>query len=487
MEAVLDRVIANLSGASPVQRGGLPRNLIIMSHDFNPSVLASMDLESVKGLALEAGGRTSHTAILARSLGIPAVMEMTGFLAEVATGDPVLLDGDRGQLVLNPTSERLDSARIRLEECSLMAEPPAATAVPARTRDGVAVTLKANTELPMEVRMARRCAAEGIGLFRSELLFLRCPGRFPTMASQLETYSMLAREMHPYPVAIRTLDLGGDSNDLTTGVSNRQNPVMGLRGIRWSLVRQDLFATQIEAILRAGASGKVELVLPMIASVEEVREAKAVIARISEALAAAGDLPGIPVAIGAMIEVPAAVLALDGLAREVDFLCVGTNDLTQYLLAVDRGNPSVSHLFKPLHPAMLQSLQRIAAVAKECGKPVRICGEMCANPFFAVLLLGMGFTELSMNSTSIPTVRKIIKEISLASAADISAQALRFQTAGETAGFLLSEVGRLVTMDLAPYVREVVGAAASDRATPALEPPWTAAQESCSHRSARRS
>ncbi len=459
VEAVLDRVIANLSGAKPVQRDGLPRNLIIISHDFSPSVLATIDLECVQGLALEAGGRTSHSAILSRSLGIPAVMEMIGFLSEVSTGDTVLLDGERGQLILNPTSERLDSARPRLEEFSLMGEPPAPAAISTKTRDGVAITLKANTELPMEVRVARRCAAEGIGLFRSELLFLRNPGRVPTMADQLETYSMLAREMQPYPVAIRTLDLGSESRNLSMGISGQQNPVMGLRGIRWSLVRQDLFTAQIEAILRASTSGKVELVLPMVAAVEEVREAKAIMARVREELAAEADIPEESVSVGAMIEVPAAVLALEMLAGEVDFLCVGTNDLIQYLLAVDRDNPHVSHLFKPLHPAMLQSLHRIAAVGRDCGKPVRICGEMCANPFFAVLLLGIGFSELSMNSMSIPTVRKVIKEVPISAAIDIYARAAQFQTAGEVAEFLLKEVGKLVTADLSPYIREVIGTA----------------------------
>ncbi len=471
VEAVLDRVVANLSGAKPVPGDGLPRSLIIISHDFSPSALATMDFECVRGLALEAGGRTSHTAILARSLGIPAVMEMIGFLSEVSTGDTLLLDGERGQLILNPTSERLDSARTRLEEFSLMGERPAPPAVSTRTRDGIDVTLKANTELPMEVRVARRSAAEGIGLFRSELLFLRNPGRIPTMADQLETYSMLAREMHPYPVAIRTLDLGGDSTYIPIGVSDQQNPAMGLRGIRWSLIRQDLFAAQVEAIMRAGAIGKVELVLPMVTAVEEIRDAKTVIAKVRGELAAEGDLPDAPLAIGAMIEVPAAVLALETLASEVDFLCVGTNDLIQYLLAVDRGNPHVSHLFRPLHPAMLQSLNRIATVAREYGRPVRICGEMCANPFFAVLLLGMGFTELSMSSMSIPTVRKVIKDVTLASAIDISAQAARLQTAGEVAELLLREVGRLVTTDLSPYIREVMGTpapGAASRTAPAL-------------------
>jgi phosphoenolpyruvate-protein kinase (PTS system EI component) len=202
----------------------------------------------------------------------------------------------------------------------------------------------------------------------------------------------------------------------------------------------------------------VEIVLPMVAAVEEVREAKTVISRISRNLVASGEVSAASVPVGAMIEVPAAVIALETLAGEVDFLCVGTNDLIQYLLAVDRANPQVAHLFRPLHPAMLHSLQRIATVAGNSGKPVRICGEMCANPFFAILLIGMGFTELSMNSMSIPTVRRLIRETTMAAAAALSRRALEFSTASEVAEFLLREVTRLSTADLSPYVKEVAGA-----------------------------
>jgi phosphotransferase system enzyme I (PtsI) len=457
IEGVLERLILNLAGATPLRWENLPRDVIIVSREFNPAFLATIDLERLRGLALEGGGRTSHTAILARSLGIPAVMEINDFISEVSTGDPLLIDGDEGRVILHPSPERLDAVRTRLEEFLVMAQPPAPAGTATMTRDDVRVVLKANTELPLEVQVARRSAAEGIGLFRSELLFLQNARQAPSMQDQLETYSMLAREMFPHPVAVRTLDLGAEQGWRGVDLSGQNNPSMGLRGIRLSLVKEDLFASQVEAILRASCAGKVEIVLPMIASVEEVRGAKAIISGIRNDLLGSCGASVTNVPVGVMVEVPAAVIALDTLAQEVDFLCVGTNDLIQYLLAVDRGNPRVAHLFQPLHPAMLQSLSRIASVAAARNKPVRICGEMSANPVFAVLLLGMGFTELSMNCMSIANIRKVIREITMASAAEIASRTLEFHTAAEAGEFLLGEVTRLVTADLSPYVREVLG------------------------------
>jgi phosphotransferase system enzyme I (PtsI) len=457
IESVLERLVLNLEGATTLRWENLPRDVIIVSREFNPAFFATIDLERLRGLALEGGGRTSHTAILARSLGIPAVMEINDFISEVSTGDPLLLDGDEGRVILHPSSERLDAVRTRLEEFLVMAQPPAPAGTATVTRDGVKVVLKANTELPLEVRLARRCAAEGIGLFRSELLYLQNARQAPSMQDQLETYSMLAREMFPHPVAVRTLDLGAEQGWRGVDLSGQNNPSMGLRGIRLSLVKEDLFASQVEAILRASSAGKVEIVLPMISSVEEVRGAREIISNVrNELLGTCGDSAA-SVPVGVMVEVPAAVFALDTLVQEVDFLCVGTNDLIQYLLAVDRGNPRVAHLFQPLHPAMLHSLGRIASVAAARNKPVRICGEMSANPVFAVLLLGMGFTELSMNCMSIAIIRKVIREITMAAATEIASRTLEFHTAAEAGEFLLGEVTRLVTSDLSPYVREVLG------------------------------
>jgi phosphotransferase system enzyme I (PtsI) len=382
-------------------------------------------------------------------------MEIRTFLASVSAGDLLLLNGDEGQLIVNPTQERLDGLRERLEEFRLTRSPaPLQAAITTKTRDGVPVLLRANTELPDEVQAARRCGAEGIGLFRSEFLYFGHPRGSPSMEEQLQVYRRLASEMSPHPVAVRTLDAGADKVMSGMEAPGEANPSMGLRGIRLSLLARTTFSTQIEAILRASCTGNMEIVFPMISTVEEIREARALVEDVrSRIQGTAGCLQ--PVPIGAMIEIPATVLTLDVLAREVDFLCVGTNDLIQYLLAVDRGNPHVAHLFQPLHPSILQCLGRIAEVARRLSKPVRICGEISSNPFYAVLLLGMGFTQLSMNPLAIPTIRRVIQEVSLEEARAIADTAMSFPTAGEVEDYLVGAVSRLVKADLAPYVKEI--------------------------------
>ena len=385
IENVVERILLNLAGHKPPNWSSLPEDLIVVAHDFNPSTFATMDLQKVRALALESGGRTSHTAIIARSLRMPAVMEIKGFLNSIATGDLLLVNGDEGLLVLNPSEERLESLRARIEDSSRLpsTDLQPVQEVAATTRDGKRILMQANTELPHEVMAARRFGAEGIGLFRSEFLFFAHPRGFPGMDEQRETYQMLAREMAPFPVAIRTLDAGGDKTWRRAENTDEPNPSMGLRGIRLSLNARGQFATQIEAILRASVHGNLEIVLPMISTLEELWEAKMLIEQVRSGIRLAGGKVPKPVRIGAMIEVPAAVLSLERLAEEVDFLCVGTNDLIQYLLAVDRDNPKVAHLFQPLHPSVLQCLNRVAATASAQKKPARICGEMSSNPFFA--------------------------------------------------------------------------------------------------------
>jgi len=457
IENVVERILLNLSGDKPFSWTTLPNDLIVVSHDFNPSIFATMDLQKVRALALETGGRSSHTAIIARSLRLPAVMEIRDFLESVTTGDLILVNGDDGQLILNPSEERLNKVRPRLEESGPgVTEASIPLEVISETEDGYHVSLQANTELPHEVLAARKCGAEGIGLFRSEFLFFAHPQGFPSMGEQLETYQMLAREMAPHPVAIRTLDAGGDKTWARTEPSAEPNPSMGMRGIRLSLHARDQFAAQIEAILRAGACGQLEIVLPMISTLEELREAKEIIEQVRCSIRLTGNRTPDALPIGAMIEVPAAVLSLDRLAPEVDFLCVGTNDLIQYMLAVDRDNPKVAHLFQPLHPSILQCLVRIASMAKRLKKPARICGEMSCNPFYAVLFLGMGFDQLSMNPRFIPAIRGVVRAVSVRAARKIVDKAMTLATAQEIADLLIKEVSRLVKMDLTPFVKEVL-------------------------------
>jgi phosphotransferase system enzyme I (PtsI) len=455
IEGVIERILINLSGRRPFSWKALPDDLIIVCRDFSPSSFALVDLQKVRGLALESGGRTSHTAIIARSLRLPAVMELRAFLSSVSAGDLLLLNGDEGQLIVNPTQERLDSLRENLDAFrSQRDRVPPEVAVATTTREGVPVLLRANTELPDEVQAAKRCGAEGIGLFRSEFLYFGHPRGSPGMEEQLAVYSRLAREMNPHPVAVRTLDAGADRVMSGIEAPGESNPSMGLRGIRLSLVARKAFSTQIEAILRASCAGKLEIVFPMVSTVEEIREAKALVEDVRCRIRDSGGRLN-PVPIGAMIEVPATVLILDVLAREVDFLCVGTNDLIQYLLAVDRGNPHVAHLFQPLHPSILQCLSRIAEVADRLDKPVRICGEISSNPFYAVLLLGMRFTQLSMNPLAIPTIRRVVREVSLEEARAIANRALALSTAREVEDYVIEAVSRLVRVNLVPYVKEI--------------------------------
>lgn len=453
---VMERLLINLSGDRPFSWEPLPGDLIVVSHDFNPSAFATMDLQKVRGLALESGGRNSHTAIISRGLRLPAVMGIRDILSSITTGDALLVDGDDGQVIINPSRKRMDRMRGRIEAFGTSAEYILSKSGHSTwTKDGTQVSLRANTELPYELEAAKRCGAEGIGLFRSEFLFFAHPRGLPSVEEQHAAYRVLAQEMKPHTVAIRTLDAGSEKAFDSEEFFANDNSAMGLRGIRLSLKAKDAFRAQIEAILRANSDGNVEIVLPMISTVEEIWQTKALIAEVREELLKNPDVVFNDVPIGAMIEVPAAVFSLDVLAKEVDFLCVGTNDLIQYMLAVDRVNPHVAYLFQPLHPTVLQCLSHIAEVAEALDKPLRICGEISSNPFFAVLLLGMGYTQMSMNPLSIPAIRKVMHEVSLEDSRVIAEKALSFSTAKEVYEYLTSAVSKLVKTDLAYYTQEL--------------------------------
>lgn len=457
IEHVANRIQLNLSGDRPFSWEHLSGDQIIVSRDFSPSDFATMDLQKVRGLVLESGGRTSHTSIICRGLLLPAIMGLRGFLDKVATGDTLLLNGDDGHVIVNPGPARIEAARRRMEALGTYPadSSPAQFGTPALTRDGVPISLRANTEMLHELSAAKNCGAAGIGLFRSEFLYFGHPLGIPDMEEQLEAYRRLTREMSPHPVAIRTLDAGSENVGGSPDLTHQENPSMGLRGIRLSLFAKEAFLTQIEAIFRASCDGRIEIVLPMISTIEELWQAKVLIDQVrSKVREAVGpSIQAVPV--GAMIEVPAAAFSLEVLAKEVDFLCVGTNDLIQYMLAVDRGNPRVAYLFQPLHPTVLHCLSRISEIAKSLNKPVRICGEISSNPFYAVLLLGMGFTQLSMNPLSIPTIRKVLREISMEDARKIAQKALTFITAKDVYEYLTVAVANLVPWDLSSYAKEI--------------------------------
>ena len=458
IESVVERILLNLAGER--DEASLPEDVIVVARDFAPSSFARIDPRKIRALALESGGRASHTAIIARSLRVPAVMEIAHHLmVEVSSGDTVLVDGDAGEIVVNPGPARAEAGGARMRAAlSRRNDAPAAPELPLRTADGTPISLRANLELPHEVREARRFGAEGIGLFRSEFLFFAHPQGAPSVEEQVETYRMLLDEIRPHPVAIRTLDAEPERRRERS--EGRGWPVapMGRRGIRLSLGSphgRELFAAQVEAVLRASAYGPAELVLPMVTSVEEVREARRVIdgarARIERN---DGPLPWTP-SLGIMIEVPAAVMILPLLSREADFLCVGTNDLIQYTLAVDRDDAEVSRLFQPLHPAVVQSLGRVAQTAAALGSSVRVCGEVAANPFYAVLLAGLGYRQLSMNPYAIPQIRSVLHAITIQRAVELAERALALGSAEEIGELLVEGVSASVPIDLAASVGEL--------------------------------
>jgi phosphoenolpyruvate-protein phosphotransferase (PTS system enzyme I) len=456
IEHVVERILNNLLGDQPFSLGRLPEDVILVCHDFNPSNFATMDLEKVRGLVMETGGRTAHTAIISRGLRLPAVMGIRDILAAISTGDGLLLDGDTGQVVINPAPERMESVRQRQKsqvQAAEVSDMPATDKTV--TRDGKPISLCANTELHHELNTAKSCGANGIGLYRSEFLYFSHPLESPSMADQLEVYRALAIGMHPHPVSIRTLDAGSEKLLKRSDAESPINSSMGLRGIRLSMQIKDVFLLQIEAILRAACEGNIEIVLPMVSTIEEVWQAKEWIASVRSWLYKEFGLEPPPVPLGVMIEVPAVVLTLEAMAKEVDFFCVGTNDLIQYLLAVDRGNSQVAYLFQPLHPSVLACLSHISVVSAKMKKPVRICGEISSNPFLAVLLIGMGFNQFSMNPLSIGMIRKVIREVTLKESRKIAKKALTMITAKDVHDYLIKEVSKIIPFDLSAYIKEI--------------------------------
>ncbi|HEY0407513.1 MAG TPA: phosphoenolpyruvate--protein phosphotransferase [Pyrinomonadaceae bacterium] len=428
IEDVMRRILVALSGEPPLHRQ-LTEAAVIVAEDLLPSTVAELDFDHARAIATDAGGWTSHTAIIARALGIPAVVGLRDLHWQARTGDEIVIDALKGEVILHPTPETLEHYRASAAVVSV--SRPAANeerSGPLLTLDGVEVTLRANVELPAEYEGVRRFGARGIGLYRSEFL-LSHRGAMPDEDAQRQAYAEIARLAGDDGATIRLFDLGGDK---TAGgaIETERNPALGLRAIRFSLLREDVLRTQTRAVLRAAAEGLLDIVLPMVSDVSDVRRARRIIdeerARLEDEGVAIGA-----VRIGAMIEVPSAVFTADKIAREVDFFSLGTNDLVQYLLAVDRGNEEVADWFRSLHPAVLQSIKRTLEAAHAAGIPASVCGEMAATPVYTVVLLGLGATDFSMTSSSIPRVRRTLSQIAATDARSIATECLDCATADE--------------------------------------------------------
>jgi len=416
---------------------------VLVAHELLPSEVAiNISRRKIIGIALDMGGQTSHTAILARSLGIPAVVGLHDISLQVKNGDFIIVDGTDGEVIVNPTPavrREFQSKRERYE--AYQRELKKIARLKPETLDGVRFKPLANIELPEEVEAAFSYGAEGIGLFRSEFIYLQRPS-LPSEEDHLAIYERMARSTHPRPVYIRTIDIGGEKSLPQLNIEKEPNPALGLRAIRFSLRNRELFRTQIRAILKASARKNVRLMVPMITEVEEVVELKHIIAGLKDELRSQKIPFDEDIPVGVMIEVPAAAALIDSIIQEVDYVSIGTNDLIQYYLAVDRGNELVSYLFKPHHPAVLQLLQRVIKTANEKGKEVTVCGEMAADPLSAIILLGLGLRTFSMNPIFIPRVKKALRAVELKTAEAAVAEALQLKTAKEIEEFMIEAILR---------------------------------------------
>ncbi|MEY4034371.1 MAG: hypothetical protein RL492_1565 [Verrucomicrobiota bacterium] len=404
---VTSRVMHHLLGTRPAHAAMAARQQVVVARDLTPSETAGLPEDGVLAFVTEEGGRTGHSAIMARSLEIPAVVGVKGLMDAVQEGDTILVDGETGAVVVNPTAVTLEGYRdqelaIRRRRDRVMRE----IALPDITADGEGFALQANIGGPEDLEDARLYCAQGVGLYRTENLYLRLDA-WPTEAQQYEEYAEVVREAKGRLVTFRTLDLGGDKR--LGDLNDEANPFMGYRAIRLCLDRPDVFRPQLRAILRAAALGPVAVMFPMISGIEEFRRAKEVLTAVAAELAAEGVVPAERIRLGAMIEIPSVAAVAADLAQEVDFFSVGTNDLVQYLLAVDRGNPRIAALYEPAHPAVVRTLEQIFKAARQHGVAAAVCGELAGDPVWAPLLIGLGAHELSMAPPAIPEVRFVLR------------------------------------------------------------------------------
>jgi phosphotransferase system enzyme I (PtsI) len=417
---VVARLMRNLTGQPSGLLSDAGTDVIVVAKDLTPSQTASMRRDRVIGFATDIGGKTSHVAIMARSLEIPAVVGLKNVTDKVQNGDLLVVDGTSGAVVVNPDAKSLAWYRQAQQKMALASRKlKKLKGVTAVTQDGYRLTVAANIELPEDVRQARKYGAEGIGLFRTEFLYLNRRD-LPNEEEQFEAYRMVASQSLPYATIVRTLDLGGDKFLSRLGTTTEMNPFLGLRAIRLCLVYPDLFKIQLRAILRASHFGKIKIMFPMISDVEELRQAKALLEESRRELARRRIPYDRNLEVGTMIELPSAALTADVLARESNFFSIGTNDLIQYTLAADRINEKVAYLYNPLHPSILRLIQRVIAAAHEERIWTGMCGEMAADPLLTPLLVGMGLDEFSTGPSFIPQVKKVIREIRFAECRELA-------------------------------------------------------------------
>ncbi|WP_313074012.1 phosphoenolpyruvate--protein phosphotransferase [Lacrimispora sp.] len=437
MRDIKTRIQKILLGVSSVDIASLPMGSIIVAKDLTPSMTAGINPANVTGIVTELGGKTSHSAILARALEIPAVVALVGFIDKVTEGEDLVIDGSDGTVFINPEeSVKAEYAAKREIFLKEKKELEQYIGKPTITKDGVTVELVANIGKPEDVEKVLQYDGEGVGLFRTEFLFMD-RASMPTEEEQFEAYKKVASTLNGKPVIIRTLDIGGDKEIPYMGLSKDENPFLGYRAIRFCLDRKDdVYKPQLRALLRASAFGNIRIMVPMVTCLEEIREAKALVEEMKKELDEKGIAYKKDIEIGIMVETAAASLMADAFAKEVDFFSIGTNDLTQYTMSVDRGNDKVSYLYSPLNPAVLRSIRHVIECGRKEGIMVGMCGEAASDPSMIPLLLAFGLNEFSMSASAILNARKLITSYSTKELKAMADQAMSFTTVKEIEDFM---------------------------------------------------
>jgi len=439
------RLLRNLLGQQAQNISKFARRVIIVAHDLTPSQTATLDKKNVAGFITDSGGPTSHTAILANALGIPAVVGLGTITADVSGGDVVIVDGQSGRVLVNPD----DTTRAKYEakgESYLEREKrllDAAAKADRHTKDGAEINLYVNIELDDEIAHAVELGADGVGLFRTEFIYSKF-GAHPTEEQHFEVYKQAHASLGGRVLTLRTMDFGGDKYASEVGLEHEDNPFLGCRSIRLSLREPQLLVTQVRAILRCATLGPTRMMLPMIGSIEELRAARQIIDGVKEDLKREGVAHRADVPLGMMVEVPSAAICIESFVPESDFFSIGTNDLVQYTLAVDRNNPYVANLFKHTNPAVLRLVQGVIQACVRAGKPVSVCGEMAGEVHFAMLLLGFGLRDFSVGPTSLPELRTLVSRVTVAEAEAFVVKAMALGVADEIHNLLEAEVARLL-------------------------------------------
>ena len=444
MRDIKTRMQRVLLGVDSVDIASLPEGSILVAKDLTPSMTAGINPKNVTGIVTELGGKTSHSAILARALEIPAVVAVNDFLSEVKNGDFVILDGDAGEVYVNPDPE-IEKEYTAKRDAFLAEKKELEKYIgkPTTTRDGVTVELVANIGKPKDVEKVLQYDGEGVGLFRTEFLFMD-RNSMPTEEEQFEAYKKVAEALAGKPVIIRTLDIGGDKEIPYMGLEKDENPFLGYRAIRLCLDRkEDIYKPQLRALLRASAYGNIKIMIPMVTCIDEYREAKMLIGELKLEMDRQGIAYNKDIQVGIMVETAAASLIADIFAREVDFFSIGTNDLTQYTMSVDRGNDKVSYLYSPFNPAVLRSIRRIITCAREAGIMVGMCGEAASDPMMIPLLLAFGLNEFSMSASAILYSRKLITSLSTEELQSVADKVMSFTTTKEVENYMREFIAEL--------------------------------------------